>query len=64
MAIPMQSPPAEIVAAAKASLEENGFAVVPNILDRPAIKNIYERLWAAADENQRRGVDLFMPSAS
>ncbi|KAL4746891.1 hypothetical protein BDW72DRAFT_25586 [Aspergillus terricola var. indicus] len=62
MSIPMQSLLAETVAAAKASLDENGFAVIPDILDRPAIKNIYERLWAAADENERRGVDLFMPA--
>ncbi|KAL4735913.1 hypothetical protein BDV11DRAFT_23839 [Aspergillus similis] len=62
MSIPMQNLLAETVAAAKASLDENGFAVVPNILDRPTIKNIYERLWTAADENQRRGVDLFMPA--
>ncbi|KAL4899432.1 hypothetical protein BDW74DRAFT_171486 [Aspergillus multicolor] len=62
MAIPMQKLDADQVAAAKASLADDGFAVIPDILDKPTIAFVYERLWAAAKENQRRGADLFMPA--
>ncbi|KAL4974689.1 hypothetical protein BDW66DRAFT_152581 [Aspergillus desertorum] len=41
----MQSSSAHKVEAAKASLSEDGFSVVPNVLDSPSAKPVYERLW-------------------
>ena len=36
-------------------LHEHGWCVVPGLLSRDAAAHVLERLWAAADENRRRG---------
>ncbi|BCS21083.1 Fe(2+)/2-oxoglutarate-dependent oxygenase fmaF [Aspergillus puulaauensis] len=62
MSIPMSPLDAEKVAAAKTSLDEEGYAVIPSILDNDSIKLVHSRLWAAATETQNRGTDLHMPA--
>jgi hypothetical protein len=52
---------AETLATAQASLDENGFFVAPDVLDERTVSFVLERLWAAAEENKRRGAELFMP---
>lgn len=49
------------LATAKAQLEDEGWCVVPDVLDPSAAREALGRLWAAADEVQRRGVPTFMP---
>ena len=53
----MQDP----LAAAKAQLHEDGWCVIPDVLDPAATRQALDRLWAAADESRRRGVDTYMP---
>lgn len=53
---------AETLAKARASLDENGFFVAPDVLDEKTVSFVLERLWAAAEENKRRGAELFMPA--
>jgi len=47
--------------AARAELFDKGFAIVPGVLDPAATGHAFARLWAAADESERRGVPTFMP---
>lgn len=42
-------------------LREHGWAVVPDVLTRARAGEVLERLWAAAEESERRGVATFMP---
>ncbi|KAL6229628.1 hypothetical protein BDW75DRAFT_235047 [Aspergillus navahoensis] len=59
----MQSLSVETMAGAKkARLSEDDFVVIRDSFDNPSIKDIYKRLRAAAEENQRHGVDLSMPA--
>src|SRR4051794_6088770 len=37
-------------------LARDGIAVVPDVLDAAAVADAVERLWAASDESQRRGI--------
>lgn len=53
----MQDP----LAAAKAQLHDDGWCVIPDVLDPTAARLALDRLWAAADESRRRGVDTYMP---
>lgn len=53
----MQDP----LAAAKAQLRDDGWSVIPGVLDPATARQALERLWAAADESRRRGVDTYMP---
>ena len=53
----MQDP----LVAAKAQLHEDGWCVIPDVLDPAATRQALDRLWAAADESRRRGVDTYMP---
>ena len=46
---------------AKSQLREDGWCVVPGVLDPAATAHALERLWAAADEVARLGVPTFMP---
>ncbi|KAL4932054.1 Fe(2+)/2-oxoglutarate-dependent oxygenase fmaF [Aspergillus undulatus] len=62
MAIPMQTLDAAALAVAKTSLDEDGYAIIPSILDTESLKLINTRLWAAAEANQKRGADLYMPA--
>src|ERR1700761_5930382 len=49
------------IAAAKAQLADQGWCVIPDVLDAARTKEALDRLWAAADEFRRRGEDTFMP---
>lgn len=49
------------LAAAKARLRDEGWAVVPDVLDPPRAATVLARLWAAAEESERRGVATYMP---
>ena len=46
---------------AKAQLREEGWCVVPDVLDPADARTALDRLWAAAEESRRRGVPTFMP---
>jgi ectoine hydroxylase-related dioxygenase (phytanoyl-CoA dioxygenase family) len=46
---------------AKAQLHEEGWCVVPDVLDRAATAQALERLHAAARESERQGLATFMP---
>lgn len=52
---------ADPLAAAKAQLADEGWCVLPDVLDPARTKEALDRLWAAADESERRGVATFMP---
>jgi len=52
---------ADSLAAAKAQLREEGWCVVPGVLDAAGARQALDRLWAAADASERRGVPTFMP---
>lgn len=62
MVIPMKGLGAETLVTAQTSLDENGFFVVPDLLDDKTVRIVLERLWAAAEDNKKRGADLFMPA--
>lgn len=47
------------VAEAAQRVERDGFAVIPGVLDRAEAALILERLWAAADECERRGLPTY-----
>lgn len=49
------------LASAKAALAEDGWCVVPGVLDPAASAQALDRLWAAAKEVERRGVPTYMP---
>jgi ectoine hydroxylase-related dioxygenase (phytanoyl-CoA dioxygenase family) len=49
------------LAAAKAQLQEEGWCVLPDVLDAGRSRQVLDRLWAAAGESKRRGVSTFMP---
>ena len=58
---PRPRPRADDLAAAKTQLLEDGWCVLPGVLDREATAEALERLWAAAAESERRGIATFMP---
>lgn len=47
--------------AAKAALREDGWCVLPGVLDADRAGEVLKRLWAAAAEFERRGASTFMP---
>jgi ectoine hydroxylase-related dioxygenase (phytanoyl-CoA dioxygenase family) len=49
------------LAAAKTALADDGWCVVPDVLDPAASAKALDRLWAAKAEVARRGVPTFMP---
>lgn len=49
------------LSAAKAQLREEGWCVVPDVLSPARSAAALARLWAAAQESERRGVATFMP---
>jgi ectoine hydroxylase-related dioxygenase (phytanoyl-CoA dioxygenase family) len=53
--------PAAELAAAKAQLKDEGWCVLPGVLDAARSQQVLDRLWAAAGEFERRGEDTFMP---
>lgn len=46
---------------AKEKLRQDGYCIVPDVLGADEADRVRDRLWAAADESRRRGVDTFMP---
>ena len=48
-------------ASAKQSLKEDGWCVLPAVLDAGRAAEVMDRLWAAEAESRRRGVETFMP---
>ncbi len=51
----------DALASAKSQLREDGWCVLPHVLDAAATAEALGRLWAAADESERRGMPTFMP---
>lgn len=49
------------LASAKRQLQDEGWCVLPDVLDVARAQEALDRLWVAADESRRRGVDTFMP---
>ena len=49
------------LAAARTQLRDDGWCVVPGVLDPDGCRHALERLWAAADASERQGVPTFMP---
>ncbi|KAF1810302.1 PhyH-domain-containing protein [Eremomyces bilateralis CBS 781.70] len=50
-----------VVDAAKTKLKEEGWCTIPNVLDPDRTKDALDKLWKAAKESERQGVDTFMP---
>ena len=46
---------------AKQKLKDDGWCVLPDILDPSQASAVMERLWAAEAESRRQGIDTFMP---
>ena len=51
----------ETLASAMLGLKDEGWCVVPDVLDARHAGMALDRLWAAAEESQHRGVSTFMP---
>jgi hypothetical protein len=49
------------LAAARAQLGQDGWCVLPDVLDPAASRHALNRLWAAAEESERRGMPTFLP---
>ena len=49
------------LASAQEQLREEGWCVLPDVLDAGGSAKALDRLWAAAEESRRRGVSTFMP---
>jgi ectoine hydroxylase-related dioxygenase (phytanoyl-CoA dioxygenase family) len=49
------------LASAQEQLREEGWCVLPDVLDAGASAEALDRLWAAAEASRRRGVSTFMP---
>lgn len=52
---------AHVLAGALADVATHGYAVVPDVLDADEVAHVVERLWAARDESERRGMRTFIP---
>src|SRR4051794_5575777 len=48
-------------AAARAQLDQDGWCVVPDVLDAARTHAVLERLWAAAEANEKLGEATYMP---
>ena len=46
---------------ARAHMKEEGWCVIPDVLDTARTNEVLERLWAAAGESKKRGDDTFLP---
>ena len=54
-------PSEDILATAKKQLADEGWCVVPNAISEEKAKKVLDRLWKAAEESKKRGVDTYMP---
>ena len=53
--------PTGAIAAARAQLKEDGWCVIPGVLDLAGAKAVLDRLWAAAKVFEQRGAETYMP---
>jgi ectoine hydroxylase-related dioxygenase (phytanoyl-CoA dioxygenase family) len=51
----------DLLASAKLQLKEEGWCVLPDVLDAARAAQALDALWAAEAESRRRGVSTFMP---
>jgi ectoine hydroxylase-related dioxygenase (phytanoyl-CoA dioxygenase family) len=51
----------DALASARSQLQDEGWCVLPDVLDPAGARQALARLWAAADESERRGMPTFMP---
>jgi ectoine hydroxylase-related dioxygenase (phytanoyl-CoA dioxygenase family) len=49
------------LASARTQLQDEGWCVLPDVLTPERAAEAEARLWAAAEESRRRGIDTFMP---
>lgn len=49
------------LAASRRQLKDDGWCVLPEVLEKVRAREVLDRLWAAADESERRGVSTYMP---
>lgn len=61
MSIPNTLFPPEVLSGATESLAKTGHAIIPNVLDDSTIETVLSRLWKAAEINQQRGADTYIP---
>jgi len=54
-------PSEDTLTGAKKQLAEEGWCVVPNAISEEKAKKVLDRLWKAAEESKKRGVDTYMP---
>lgn len=50
------------ILAAQQLLQEDGYCMIPDVLDPERTSEVLKRLWLAADENKKLGADLYLPS--
>jgi ectoine hydroxylase-related dioxygenase (phytanoyl-CoA dioxygenase family) len=56
-----QARPAGEMAAARQQLREEGWCVIPDVIDAETTRHALDRLYAAAEASEARGVSTFMP---
>ncbi|MFL0414236.1 phytanoyl-CoA dioxygenase family protein [uncultured Sphingomonas sp.] len=56
-----QARPAGEMAAARQQLREEGWCVIPDVIDAETTRQALDRLYAAAEASEARGVSTFMP---
>lgn len=49
------------LSAAKKQLAEEGWCVISDVISPEKTKQVLDRLWKAAEESRKRGVDTYMP---
>ncbi|KAJ9651459.1 hypothetical protein H2198_009253 [Neophaeococcomyces mojaviensis] len=49
------------LASARLHLKQEGWCVIPDVLDTSKTKEVLQRLWDAAGESKKRGDDTFLP---
>jgi len=51
----------DVLSTARSQLREDGWCVLPGVLDPGRTRDALDRLWAAATESEHRGVATYMP---
>ncbi|KAL4941888.1 hypothetical protein BDV06DRAFT_172901 [Aspergillus oleicola] len=62
MSIPMRPISESTLTTAKTSLDETGYAIIPDILSPESVEAVYSYLWTAASTHQSRGGSLHLPA--
>ncbi|HEX4184214.1 MAG TPA: phytanoyl-CoA dioxygenase family protein [Caulobacteraceae bacterium] len=52
----------ESLSEARRRLQDDGWCVLPDVLDKGRAREVLDRLWAAGEESERRGVPTHMPA--